>query len=193
MASSVDKENWENIATRNTLPYSLFYEEWQVRERLGFADSLEKGALVLDLGCGVGRDSTLFSNLGLACAGLDFSREMLQRSTMRNVVNANMINIPFRKNVFDGVWSCSSLKYLMNHDLLMGLEEVRRVLKFNGLFWVGIELGEGKVTEQRAGVNVTFMRYNHFDEILENNGFKIISIDHIDAWQPFINYLCKGV
>jgi len=193
MASLFDKEKWDAIAIRDTRPYSVFYEEWQIRERLDFVNRLRNGALLLDLGSGVGRDLTLFYNLGLTCVGLDFSREMLRQSTIRSVVNATMTIIPFRKNTFDAVWSCSSLKYLTLPNVLSCLKEVRRVLKTNGLFWVGLDFGKGKQIEPRAHIDVALMKYDNFGTILENARFKIINVQRINAWRPFINFLCLNL
>ena len=186
------RRKWNHIAEASLPLYSSFYCRWQIEERQNFGKHFKENALILDLGCGLGRDLRVFQNLGLTCVGLDFSKQMLSRCMVRNVVNGSETNIPFKTNTFDGVWSCSTAKYLAVRDLSKCLKEVRRVLKPNSLFWVGVEEGEGEKTESRGDIEITFNAYNNFNQILENHGFKILDVQRISAWRNFINFLCRN-
>jgi len=102
-----------------------------------------------------------------------------------------MNRLPFKKETFDGVWSCSSMKYLAYEELLETLKEVRRVLKFDGLCWIGLDEGEGEVTEKRDDIDLTLHLHsgNHFSSFLEELGVKILEKQHIKAWRDFLNFL----
>ena len=73
---------------------------------------LIKGKKVLDLGCGPGHDSYLFSELGFDVVGLDFSNEMIKRAkTLKesespiSFLQGDMKQLPdyFSENEFDAI------------------------------------------------------------------------------------------
>lgn len=188
----LSKRKWNRIAEESFPVYRFFYYPWQIEERQNFARNFEKNTLILDVGCGFGRDLKVFEDLGLACIGLDFSKEMLKRSVVKNVVNADATNMPFKANMFGGVWCCSTAKHLASSDLSKCFEEAKRVLKPNGLFWIGLDEGTGEKTERKGDMEVTFSRYSNFEETLKDHNFKIVDVQRISAWRNFINFLCKN-
>lgn len=186
------KRCWEAIGKQVVPLYSSFNNRWQIEERKQFADYFRKKALVLSIGCGYGRDLRLFQKLGLTAIGIDFSKQMLSKSMTKNIVEASATNIPFKQNTFDGVWSCSMIKYLELSDVSKCFKEIRRVLKPNGLLWLGLDEGKEKKTEDRGGTNVTFNTYTDLDQVLEMHSFKILSTQKIYAWRNFMNILCAN-
>lgn len=111
-----------------------------------FVAQLVQPALILDLGSGPGRDSKYFAARGFSVVAADFSLEMLRigRSAEVAQVQADMVQLPFRSNIFAGAWVCASLLHLpsSNHD--QALIELRRVLAPGGLVAVSMKAGEGE-------------------------------------------------
>ena len=185
------KNSWDTIAESWTKQWTTHMEPWQFNERVEFAEHVGNG-LILDLGCGPGKDMNLFFMLGLDCIGLDFSMEMLKWVNDPSVC-ASMIELPFQSNKFDGVWSCSAMKYLSREGMLIALKEVRRVLKPDGVFWLGLDEGEGEIVEDRNGEMLILHLYTEkvILPYLEEAGFEIISRSRIATWRKFLNLLLK--
>jgi SAM-dependent methyltransferase len=70
-----------------------------------------KGKLVLDGGCGMGRYSRVAHELGATVVALDLSpalvrlREVSDHSERMHLVEANLMKPPFKKNIFDIIYS----------------------------------------------------------------------------------------
>jgi len=98
-----------------------------------------KGELILDVGCGNGRDIIIFANNSAFCVGIDFSSGMIKEGkkaidTMgfRNVhlISGGATNLPFSDGTFDKI-SCSEV---IEHipDWEKAIAEMNRVLKIGG-------------------------------------------------------------
>ena len=178
------KRLWNKIAEEWTLNLKP-YTKWQVKERLDFADVCE-GDLILDLGCGCGRDTDFFYWLGMNCIGLDFSKKILK---VQPSVCGELRYLPFKDEVFDCVWCSSVLKHVAKPDLYNCLAEVKRVLRKNGKFWVGLDEGQGQVNEGNLKMELydeqSFLSYTKF------LGFHHLNTKRIHAWRKFITFLLE--
>jgi ubiquinone/menaquinone biosynthesis C-methylase UbiE len=89
---------------------------------------------VLDLGCGTGRNLSLFGS-GVRAIGLDPCPQALRKARRRApgvpLVRARAEALPFRDASFDSV--VSGLVFCSVSDVPGGLGEVRRVLKAGGV------------------------------------------------------------
>ncbi len=106
---------------------------------------------LLDLGCGVGRDSEYFLSLGRNVVAADLSIEMLRITIHRcsgysnlKVVQADMANLPVRDNTFAGIWLCASLLHLPLRVMDFALREAIRVLESGGQVAISMKAGEGE-------------------------------------------------
>ncbi len=156
-------------------------KDWQMKERLDFASNV-KGR-VLDVGCGTGRDMEIFNGLGLDCVGIDYSERM-------EGLSVDMTSLPFNDKTFDGVWSCSAMKYLNDDDMLASLKEINRVMKDDGFLWLGLEKGDGEIERELYGEKFTIRLYdeNSISSLLNKAGLSIIHYEAIAAWRQFINF-----
>jgi len=100
------------------------WREWLVRDARG---------LVLDLGCGTGRNLPLYGG-GVRPIGLDPELASLRAARKKApgvpLVRASAEALPFRDRTFDTV--VSGLVFCSVPDPLRGLAEVRRVLRDEG-------------------------------------------------------------
>lgn len=107
---------------------------------------LRKGQSLLDLGCGYGIDSLFFARKGVKVTALDFSsssvaylQEHLTKDTEKNVTVMQhdlSKKLPFPDNSFDAVYAHLSIHYFDDATTQKIVDEVRRVLKPRGLFFV---------------------------------------------------------
>ena len=117
-------------------------EDWKITERGEFLALLkreQKGSL-LEIGAGHGRDSKFFQENGFEVTCIDLSPEMV-RLCQEKGLNAHlmdMINLDFSDNSFDAVYSLNSLLHIPKTELPIVLQNIRRVLKPNGLFFLGV-------------------------------------------------------
>jgi len=98
-----------------------------------FLDSFSPSSLLLDVGCGNGKNM-LYRN-DLIFNGIDFSIKLVEicKNKNLNVIEASMTNIPFDNNHFDGVIVVASYHHLSNdYERKQTLNEIYRVVKYGG-------------------------------------------------------------
>jgi SAM-dependent methyltransferase len=142
-------------------------------------------AVVLDAGCGPGRDIGYFVRDGVRAVGIDRSFELLRiaRKQGHQVVEADLRNIPMESETFSGVWACASLVHLSPLHIRSALAEFKRVLRPHGNLFLSVRHGSG--IEQRAdtsGITRWFYMYSLplLEELLLESGF--VDIDaHVEA------------
>lgn len=95
-----------------------------------FIESLPPNNLVLDAGCGNGKNMLIRNDLKFV--GCDTSEELLKicKDKGLNVVNANIKNLPFPDNYFDEVICIAVLHHIyLELDRVKAISEMIRVLK----------------------------------------------------------------
>jgi SAM-dependent methyltransferase len=117
-------------------------EIWKAIERAEFLALLksEQKQSLLEIGAGHGRDSQFFQENGLQVTCVDLSPEMV-RLCQQKGLNArlmDMIDLDFPDHSFDAVYSLNSLLHLPKTELPTVLQNIRRVLNPNGLFFLGM-------------------------------------------------------
>ncbi len=151
-----------------------------------FISYLPSNPFVLESGCGPGRESKAFSEMGVKTLGVDFSQGLLDVARQRNpnveYIHANFLELPFDDSTFDGVWAHASLVHLDTiEEVGKALSEFHRVLKGGG--WVYISVKEQLGKEKVAVVSDTLSKHERFFryytpqelvDLLEGSGFKIV-------------------
>jgi len=98
-----------------------------------FLDTFQPSSLLLDVGCGNGKNMLYRSDL--IFNGIDFSIKLVEicKNKNLNVIEASMTNIPFDNNYFDGVIVVASYHHLCNDtERKQTLDEIYRVVKPGG-------------------------------------------------------------
>ncbi len=108
-----------------------------------FLKYLKEGSLILDLGCGSGRDSRYFLRKGFAVEAVDGSEEMVR-------IASETAGIPVRKMLFeeldetgkyDGIFACASILHVSSEELPDIFRRIDRALKENGILYVSFKYG----------------------------------------------------
>ncbi|MDI5977622.1 class I SAM-dependent methyltransferase [Amycolatopsis magusensis] len=109
-----------------------------------FAVALPAGP-VLDLGCGVGRDTEYLGFRGLVVVAGDVSERMLELTRSRcapaGVVQLDLLDLPFPRAVFAGVWACASVLHVPRGDHRRSFTEMHRVLRPGGRAAISLQAG----------------------------------------------------
>ena len=145
-----------------------------------FCQFLRSGAKVVDVGCGPGRDTALFTRRGYWTTGLDYSRGMLQEALQRApapYLQGDMRDLPFAANRFDGAWVCASLLHLPREESPRALSEVWRILKPGGIVFLALKEGRGERWDMRKGKRFfTFFQEEEIRNLLASAGFEIVRV-----------------
>ena len=95
------------------------------------------GGTCLDLGCGIGQFSKWFMENGYEVISSDISKIALEKvkEFNSNVVNVDLREkLPFDDNKFDVVFANLSIHYFSDSDTKELMNEIKRILKKDGLF-----------------------------------------------------------
>jgi SAM-dependent methyltransferase len=138
-------------------------------------------ALILDLGCGSGRDLRYFADLGFSVVGLDYSYRLATLAktfSHQPVVLGDIVRLPFADAVFDAVWAIGSLLHIPRNALFPTLQQIHRILKPEGQFVASMKKGEGEVID-RLGRRTVFYQSRQWEDLLKDSGFAISLLDEI--------------
>lgn len=108
-----------------------------------FLRRLPKNALILDFGCGTGRDSRYFLQKGYRVEACDGSEEMVK-------IAERVVGIPVRKMLFselceheryDGIFACASILHVPYKELPDIFLRMEKALKPGGILYVSFKYG----------------------------------------------------
>lgn len=108
-----------------------------------FLAELQPGALILDFGCGSGRDSRYFLQKGYKVEACDGSEEMVKTATK----NAG---IPVKQMLFseldeqeryDGIFACASILHVSSEELPDIIGKMKKAVKKGGVLYVSFKYG----------------------------------------------------
>lgn len=117
-------------------------EAWKIEERANFLALLQSKnkRSLLEMGAGPGHDSKFFQDTGLAVTCIDLSPEMIklcqQKGLSAQVMDMTDLNFP--PESFDAVYALNSLLHVPKAEFRIVMENVNKVLKPSGLFYLGV-------------------------------------------------------
>ncbi|MEG2352941.1 MAG: class I SAM-dependent methyltransferase [Cetobacterium sp.] len=120
--------------------YNIFEDNLPTDE---FCNKIQGGE-ILDLGCGSGRDSKHFIELGYRVTALDLSPTLAKKASIyirQDVIVADMRDLNY-KDRFDGIWACASLLHLDEQEILETLKKCFIALKKDGCIYASFKYGD---------------------------------------------------
>ncbi len=114
--------------------------------RVRFLVCLPAGGRILDFGCGTGRDTKAFRDLGYETDALDGSEALCQIAEKHT--GAAVRCLDFRDfshsegEMYDGIWACASLLHLKKQELLPVMRELGKALRSGGVMYASFKYGE---------------------------------------------------
>lgn len=124
-----------------------------------FADYIEPGGRIMDLGAGSGRDLVFFKNRGFRVDGIDVSPEMCHLASEYSGVNVICQKIQDwnPKEKYNGIWANASLLHLTLEEIESFLDMVDNYLTDRGVLFISFKEGitTGLDSEGRFFTGVT--------------------------------------
>lgn len=121
-------------------------EPWKVQELNKVLSNIEnkRPSTLLDIGAGAGLYGKYFKNNGLEVTCIDISSSMIKLCKEKglNAYVMDFYNLKFEKNYFDVIWSLNTLLHVPKKSIEEVLKNIKRVLKPNGLFYLGLYGGD---------------------------------------------------
>jgi len=163
---------------------------------------------VLDIGSGPGRDGLLLKENGLEVVCLDASRTMVQLSSRKglNSIVGDFTNLPFPDSSFDGAWAYTSLLHTPKKDVRKAFDEIRRILKKDGILGLGLMEGESEGYRENLGMGMprwfSYYLKEEVEKLLKEHGFEIL---YFETFNPkpkprgsgksknFLNFIAKKI
>ena len=103
--------------------------------------------VLLDFGCGPGRDLKAFKDLGHHATGLEGAPQFVAMARAHSgceVLQQNFLALDLPDNHFDGVFANASLFHVPGQELPRVLAQLRATLKPGGVFFSSNPRGEGQ-------------------------------------------------
>ena len=141
-----------------------------------FVTYLQKGAKILDAGCGSGRDSKVFLDMGFDVVAMDASIEVCKEAEgylNRPVLCQTFEGMDF-VDAFDGIWACASLLHVAKSEIDFVMEKMKRALKDRGIMYVSFKYGENE--REKDGRFFSDYTEESLIQLLERHSFTIEEI-----------------
>lgn len=162
-----------------------------------FYKMINKKKLILDHGCGTGRNIIYLAKKGLFVIGMDNSSKALELSNLnlkknkiKNacLVKGDMHKLPFPDKMFDGILSNRVIEHSTKKGMEKAVSEIYRVLKPKGIVCIVTKsikdpkFGKGKRLEKRTYEESKGMVHHFIDKKEAKklfSKFKILSLKEI--------------
>ena len=140
-----------------------------------FTANLVSGSLILDFGCGSGRDTKYFLEKGYSVEATDGSSELCTAASKFTGITVKQVLFQDWKSEpkYNGIWACSSILHLNKQELKAVISNIKEALLPSGIFYTSFKYGnfEG----ERNGRYFTDFTEASFEELINDvGGFEII-------------------
>lgn len=170
--------------TDNAESYAIANQDRMSGEVARFLNGLEPADdIILDAGCGPGRDLVRFAAAGHCVVGVDLNETFVAAALDAvsdlpvHVQIADLRDLPFDDATFAAVWSCASLVHLPPDDARVALAELARVTEPGGRLYVSVKIaGDTGWTDTPQGWRWFHIWDRHtFLDTVEDAGFELSS------------------
>ncbi len=109
-----------------------------------FLTLMPKGGLILDFGCGSGRDTKYFLDKGYEVEAVDGSGKMCEYAS--NYTGITVKQMLFQElnevEMYDGIWACASILHLPKESLRAVFQKMISATKTGGYIYASFKYGE---------------------------------------------------
>ncbi len=112
--------------------------------RLRFLELLAPNSLILDLGCGSGRDSRFFLDRGHRVMAIDAVKEIAEcaEKYLGHPVRVQKAEELNETDTYDAIWACASLLHIPKSRIAETFTHIIRSLKPQGILYMSFKKGE---------------------------------------------------
>lgn len=135
-----------------------------------FIDKLQKGAYILDFGCGSGRDTKYFLEQGYMVDAIDGSERLCKFASEYTGIDVKCMCFQELAEVdkYDAIWACSSILHCSYEELVEVMNKMGKALKLEGLVYTSFKYGEYEGL--RNGRYFTDMTEKKLEKLLKEVG-----------------------
>lgn len=178
------EEQYDNLEYYNKNA-KLYFEQTKVgnlEENYNkFLSRIEKGAYILDFGCGSGRDSKFFLEKGYKVKAIDGSIQMCKIAA--EYINQDVECMLFEdlkdKNTYDGIWACSSILHVEKEKLPNIIVKMINALKPNGIIYTSFK--KGNKYEIKEGKYYNYITKEEFEAMLTKLNINAKIVDYFET------------
>lgn len=193
-----------DIRKQNTKTYNSLAQEYNQKSVMRndfnghiiskFAKHIITGKNVLDIGCAVGLDMSIFAYLGYSVDGIDISKEMVKLAKQKNpnakILIGDFMEITFDK-LYDGIFAQAFIHLYPKSEVESVLKKIKSLLVLNGV----AHITTSKNNESKEGwftkddYHGKYKRYrkfwtkNELEETLKRLNFQIVN--YFEIMCPF--------
>lgn len=108
-----------------------------------FLAFMNKGSLILDFGCGSGRDTEYFMKKGFRVEATDGSARLCKMTSARLGITVKQMLFQELSTLdyYDGIWACSSILHLAKTELDDVLRKMAAALHSDGVIYTSFKYG----------------------------------------------------
>lgn len=109
-----------------------------------FLSYMSVDSLILDFGCGSGRDTKYFLEKGYKVEAIDGSAELCRLASEYTGIKVKrmLFSELSADSLYDGIWACSSILHLSKEELRVVLHKMMKATKDNGYIYTSFKYGE---------------------------------------------------
>jgi SAM-dependent methyltransferase len=164
----------ENAAQFTEATFTVEFSAIQDR----FLALMPEGGLILDFGCGSGRDTKYFLGKGYCVDAIDGSEELCKIASKNTGIEVRQCLFEdFEAEAkYDGIWACSSILHLPKETLRSVMKAMIRAVKSGGYIYTSFKYGTFEGV--RSGRYFTYFTEENFQEFLKD----IYGVEITDLW-----------
>ncbi|MGE9741634.1 class I SAM-dependent DNA methyltransferase [Acinetobacter baumannii] len=109
-----------------------------------FLAELPERAFILDVGCGVGRDTLALKKKGYKVDAIDYSEALVKKAIQLTGVQVRLKSFYEidKHEIYDGVWACASLLHCERNRLVEVIGKLINALKPHGVLYMSFKYGD---------------------------------------------------
>lgn len=132
-----------------------------------FLRLLAENRLILDFGCGSGRDTKYFLEKGYRVEATDGSSELCKLASAFTGIEVKemLFQDLDARGKYEGIWACSSILHLPKKELLPVIRKMCDALKDNGVIYTSFKYGDFE--GERNGRYFTDFTEDTFDKFIK--------------------------
>lgn len=133
-----------------------------------FLNYLTDKGYILDFGCGSGRDTKYFLDKGFQVKAVDGSKELCRLAAEYTGIKVGQMLFEDldEKEIYDGIWACSSILHLPKTELTGVIGKMYAALKASGIIYTSFKYGEYE--GERNGRYFTDFTIENFRKFIQN-------------------------
>ncbi|MCD8110759.1 MAG: class I SAM-dependent methyltransferase, partial [Clostridiales bacterium] len=105
---------------------------------------LQSRAIILDFGCGSGRDTKYFLEHGFHVDAIDGSEELCRYASVYTGISVKCMLFQELEEYekYDGIWACASILHVSKRELPDIFRKMISALKPNGIIYISFKYGD---------------------------------------------------